>query len=680
MTEQWIGRTLSKVRLQELLGRGGMAEVYLGMHTTLNRPVAVKILLGHLSEDPDLRRRFLAEAQSVAALRHPNIVQVFDFDVVDSRPYIVMELLQGLSLAEYLRGLHQLGHSLPLETVAHLMESTCAALDYAHDRGIVHRDVKPANVILRQGSVPLKPGIPLPKDVEPVLTDFGIARITGSTTQTMTGTVLGTPAYMSPEQVRGEAADARSDNYALGIMLYEMLAGELPFDPETDTTASVLYKQVHQTPPPLANTSSAVQMVVGRALDKDKNRRYQRSGDMAREFREALTPGATTVVSTAAASRDRPSPARKAAQPPVAGRRRTRWWVIGGTVGLVACVAGVLVLQAGVFGSGGQAQPTPPTSTSATQPDPIPPSVAPALPTAGPTAAPTSPIASTPSGAATLRDSALQLTISDVPPPPAGFQYAGWLIAADGTALPLGAQNPNGSTLTISYVDPDGSNLASRYSQVAISLEPNPDPNPEVAGEIVYRAEMAAPIAELLVRLEDLAQGAPITTALSAGAAGQARTFDSHKGFSISDLDRDNLVGARQHAEHTINIAVGEGSPDYGDWDSNGNAQNPGDGFGLVSYLEIWQAMAEGEAASPQVSAERKASLTSFAEQVAAALILAEDGVTLAKRLASSDTAEEMNPLAQEWSAVNLEGTVAELSALADQLSVNVWLDIFRIE
>ena len=166
----------------------------------------------------------------------------------------------------------------------------------------------------------------------------------------------------------------------------------------------------------------------------------------------------------------------------------------------------------------------------------------------------------------------------------------------------------------------------------------------------------------------------------SAGAAGQARTFDSHKGFSISDLDRDNLVGARQHAEHTINIAVGEGSPDYGDWDSNGNAQNPGDGFGLLSYLEIWQAMAEGEAASPQVSAERKASLTSFAEQVAAALILAEDGVTLAKRLASSDTAEEMNPLAQEWSAVNLEGTVAELSALADQLSVNVWLDIFRIE
>src|SRR3990170_1654850 len=286
MTEAWIGRTLSKVHLQELLGRGGMAEVYLGTHTTLNRPVAVKILLGHLSEDPDLRRRFLVEAQSVAALRHPNIVQVFDFDVVDSRPYIVMELLQGLSLAEYLRGLHQLGHSLPLETVAHLMESTAAALDYAHDRGIVHRDVKPANVILRQGSAPLKPGIPLPKDVEPVLTDFGIARITGSTTQTMSGTILGTPAYMSPEQVRGEAADARSDNYALGIMLYEMLAGELPFDPETDTTASVLYKQVHQTPPPLANTSSMVQMVVGRALDKDRNRRYQRAGDMAREFRE----------------------------------------------------------------------------------------------------------------------------------------------------------------------------------------------------------------------------------------------------------------------------------------------------------------------------------------------------------------------------------------------------------
>jgi len=678
MTEQWIGRTLSKVRLQELLGRGGMAEVYLGMHTTLSRPVAVKILLGHLSEDPDLRRRFLAEAQSVAALRHPNIVQVFDFDVVDSRPYIVMELLQGMSLAEYLRGLHQLGHSLPLETVSHLMDSLAAALEYAHDRGIVHRDVKPANVILRQSTAPLKAGIPLPPDVEPVLTDFGIARITGSTTQTISGTILGTPAYMSPEQVRGEAADARSDNYSLGIMLYEMLAGELPFDPETDTTASVLYKQVHQTPPPLANTTWAVQMVVGRALDKDRNRRYQRAGEMAADFREALRPGMETVVSSSTAARRLPSSATPSTQTPGARRSRMPWVAGASALALIACVGGAVLFRALVAGglrgpsSEPASTPTEVVVASSTLP-------AITLPTAAIVETPTIAVAGQPSGAATLRDSSLQLTLSDVTPPPAGFQYAAWLLAPDGTALALGAQSPNGSTLAISYVDPSGQNLAAHYTAVAISLEPNPDPNPAVAGQVVYRAEIPVELAALLLRLDDMASGQTLSEALSAGAASQAKTFDSHKGFSVSDVDKDNLVGARQHAEHTINIAVGEGSTEYGDWDGNGNIQNPGDGYGLLSYLQAWQAMAEAEAASTLVSPDRKASLTSFVEQVAEAQTLAEQGVSLATRLASSDTAEEMAPLAEEWGTINLEGVVAQLNDLASQLSINVWLDIYRI-
>ena len=679
MTEQWIGRTLSKVRLQERLGRGGMAEVYLGMHTTLNRPVAVKILLGHLSEDPDLRRRFLAEAQSVAALRHPNIVQVFDFDVVDSRPYIVMELLQGMSLAEYLRGLHQLGTSLPLETVSHLMDSLAAALDYAHDRGIVHRDVKPANVILRQSTAPLKAGLPLPADVEPVLTDFGIARITGSTTQTMSGTILGTPAYMSPEQVRGEAADARSDNYALGIMLYEMLAGELPFDPETDTTASVLYKQVHQTPPPLANTTGAVQLVVGRALDKDRNRRYQRAGEMADDFRVALRPSTDTLVSSSVTTGRMRSSGTPSPQAPASRRIKLPWVGAAVAAGLVVCVAGFVLLRtvtAGARGGPAIQNTSVPTVAaalaSATSPVIV-------LPTAAAQDTATPAVAGQPSGAATLRDSSLQLTISDVPPPPAGFQYAAWLLAADGAAVGLGAQSPDGSTLAISYVDPSGQNLAAHYTIVAISLEPDPDPNPGVAGQVVYRAEIPAELADLLQRLDSMASGQTVSEALSAGAASQAKTFDSHKGFSISDVDQDNLVGARQHAEHTINIAVGEGASDYGDWDGNGNIQNPGDGYGLLRYLQAWQAMAEAEAASSQVSADRKASLASFVEQVAAARTLAEQGVSLATRLASSDTAEEMAPLAQEWGAINLEGTVAQLNDLASQLSINVWLDIYRV-
>ena len=177
-----------------------------------------------------------------------------------------MELLQGMSLSSYLRGLHSMGHSMTFETISRLISGIASALDYAHQRKIVHRDVKPANIVLRKGETPLRPEIPLGTDVQPILTDFGVARIATSATRTASGTVLGTPAYMSPEQVLGEVVDARSDIYALGVILYEMLAGKLPFDPETDTPASILYKHVHETPEQLPNLPGNIQAVVDRAL------------------------------------------------------------------------------------------------------------------------------------------------------------------------------------------------------------------------------------------------------------------------------------------------------------------------------------------------------------------------------------------------------------------------------
>ena len=674
MTEQWLGRTLSKVRIQELVGRGGMAEVYLGMHTTLNRPVAVKILLGHLSEDPELQRRFLAEAQAVAALRHPNIVQVFDFDISDSRPYIVMELLQGMTLADYLRGLHGLGHTLPLEMVAHLLDGMGAALDYAHDRGIVHRDVKPANVILRQSTAPLRAGSPLPPDVEPVLTDFGIARITGSTTQTMSGTILGTPAYMSPEQVRGESADARSDNYSLGIMLYEMLSGDLPFDPQTDTTASVLYKQVHQTPPPLANTSPAIQMVVGRALDKNRTRRYQRAGEVSRDFHGALRPGATTIARPPASGLPTPTPRPTGATAPPRSRRAL-WWGIAGLGAAALLLTGFFLVRAAGLLAAGPTPAPPPTLTAAPPTDPPPTLPAQIEPTAISAVAP-----QTPSGAATLRDASLQLTLSDVPLPPSGFVYAAWLIASDGTALGLGTQEPAGGTLTLSYVDPGGRNLAAHFRQVAISLEPGLDPNPEVAGEIVFRGEVGEEVAGLLELLDTMTRSQPSSQSLEAGSPSQAKVIDSHKGFSIDAVANGNDVGARQHAEHMINATTGKGSPDFGDWDGNGNAQNPGDDFGLFRYLQLWRSMAAAEAASPFVSDERRQALKELATQVASVHTLAEDLVALARRIASSDTLEEMAPLAQELGLLAVEAPVAQLVVDASGLSLNIWLDIYPVE
>jgi serine/threonine protein kinase len=281
---EWLGRTISKVEIQKRLGRGGMAEVYLGYHTTLNRPVAVKILHGFLAEDDASLARFRAEAQAVASLRHPNIVQVFDFDLVDDRPYIVMELLEGLSLEDYLKSLHAVAHALPPETTACLVVSLASALDYAHARGIVHRDVKPANVMLRRESGSLEPGAPLPLDADLILTDFGVARLAGASVRSVSGTISGTPAYLSPEQAKGEKVDARSDIYSLGIMLYEMLAGQLPFDSADESPIAIILKHLTEAPPPVPQASPAVQAVVSRALAKNRDERYQKAGDLATDL------------------------------------------------------------------------------------------------------------------------------------------------------------------------------------------------------------------------------------------------------------------------------------------------------------------------------------------------------------------------------------------------------------
>src|SRR5687767_6942838 len=145
---EWLGNTIGKVRIEKLLARGGMAEVYLGSHLTLERPVAVKLLHSYIEEDPFLLERFQREAKVVAGLRHPNIVQIYDFDTTDGHPYIVMEYLKGPTLANYLRRMHEQNERIPPHQVARLLKGLTAALDYAHEQGIIHRDIKPSNILL----------------------------------------------------------------------------------------------------------------------------------------------------------------------------------------------------------------------------------------------------------------------------------------------------------------------------------------------------------------------------------------------------------------------------------------------------------------------------------------------------------------------------------------------------
>ena len=279
---EWIGKTIGKVRIEKLLARGGMAEVYLGSHLNLERPVAIKLLHSYIEEDPFLLERFQREAKVVAGLRHSNIVQIFDFDTTDGHPYIVMEYLKGPTLATYLRHLHQRKKRIPSHQVARLLKGLTAALDYAHGQGVIHRDIKPGNILLHNKTDDIPLDKPLTNDVEAIITDFGLVRIMNTASQTASGTVSGTPAYMSPEQARGDKTDHHTDIYSLGIVLYEMLAGRVPF--EADSTLTVLHMQIHTTPSPIPGIPAEVQAVINRALLKNPADRYGTSSEMAIDY------------------------------------------------------------------------------------------------------------------------------------------------------------------------------------------------------------------------------------------------------------------------------------------------------------------------------------------------------------------------------------------------------------
>ncbi len=323
--------TLGKFQLLERLGRGGAAEVYKAYNPQLERLVAIKVLHAHLAEAPDFTGRFLREARVVALLQHPHIVQVFDFDTDHERPYMVMEYVPGSSLKSRLDECYARAERLPLVEVLRLFRALLSAVGYAHAQGMIHRDLKPANILLDPHG-------------RPVLTDFGIARILGADKLTASGMTLGTPAYMSPEQGQGQAADERSDLYALGIVLYECLTGSVPFD--ADTSVALLLKHIHQPVPVLTEArpdlDAALESIVNRALAKNPDERYQSAPELWAAL--AALPEAALLPESAAppvTAPPRPAsvtpPEPTTAQPPViAAARRPR------RPGLALAVAGVI--------------------------------------------------------------------------------------------------------------------------------------------------------------------------------------------------------------------------------------------------------------------------------------------------------------------------------------------------
>jgi putative two-component system response regulator len=266
------GTTLGPYRIIECIGRGGMATVYKAHHPALDRYVAIKVLPDFFAEDERYMERFLLEARSIARLKHPNILDVYDFGREGNITYLVLELVGGGTLAE------RLGRQMHIQQVAAILGPVGSALDHAHSQGVLHRDIKPSNILFHH-------------DRSPVVADFGLAKMATSIGKvTASGIVLGTPEYMAPEQALGERATPAADIYSLGIVAYEMLTGRVPF--QADTPVAVLLAQVNRPMPParelMGELSGHIEDALRKALAKSPEKRFRK----ASEFVAALLPAA----------------------------------------------------------------------------------------------------------------------------------------------------------------------------------------------------------------------------------------------------------------------------------------------------------------------------------------------------------------------------------------------------
>ncbi|HJT04416.1 MAG TPA: Stk1 family PASTA domain-containing Ser/Thr kinase [Pseudonocardiaceae bacterium] len=361
-----IPRLLSdRYELGETLGYGGMSEVHRGRDVRLGRDVAVKVLRADLARDPQFQHRFRREAQNAAALNHPAIVAVYDTGETVSEygplPYIVMEFVDGRTLRDIVKTEGPLDEQRAMETMA----DVCAALDFSHRNGIIHRDVKPANIMINNaGSVKVM--------------DFGIARaLSDGQGVTQTAAVVGTAQYLSPEQARGEMVDARSDVYAAGCVLYELIAGEPPFT--GDSPVAVAYQHVREDPAPPSHqnpdVSPALDAVVLKAMSKNPANRYQSAAEMRSDLvrvlkgQRQLAPvvmtdadrdlmldsGPTVAMRATRAGRRRAEPVGG----PIEERRSGRGLGVLTTVVVAAIIGMILLLFTDVFGGGPKPVPLP---------------------------------------------------------------------------------------------------------------------------------------------------------------------------------------------------------------------------------------------------------------------------------------------------------------------------------
>jgi beta-lactam-binding protein with PASTA domain len=537
------------------IGTGGMADVYLARDQLLGRQVAVKLLHHRFAEDQEFVERFRREASSAAGLSHPNVVAIFDRGEWDGTYYIAMEYLPGRSLKTVVREQGPLDPLSAIDVVAQILH----AARFAHGRGVIHRDLKPHNVIL-DGEGRAK------------VTDFGIARA-GASDMTLTGSIMGTAQYLSPEQAQGQAVSAASDLYAVGIVLYELLTGAVPFDGETAVTIAL--KQVSATPPPPSALNPAVppelDAVVARALAKDPAERFADADEFlgALEYVRQLLSGEVSYAPGAGNGPVAPATAlllpveREPEGEPqdAAARRRRRWWIAGAVL-LALAVAAVLV----VLLVPDKSQVTVPPVTGQTQ------AVATArLTAAGLTAVPT-PTASTkaptgvvfdetpPHGSMVDRGSRVTILVSTGPgiaqvPDVKGLTSAEAVQRLTKAGFKPSVQSQSSATVSAGKVistEPSADTEAQAGSPVAVLVSTGPAQVrvPEVTGQSEAEAKAS-------LRAAGLEPGTVTKQEAAGAAAGTVLSQSPAAGSSVNSGQQVSLVVVKASQEVTVPRVVG---------------------------------------------------------------------------------------------------------------------------
>lgn len=624
-----------------------MAQVYKAYQPTIDRFVAIKVMHSHLAESADFIERFKREARSLGQLRHPHIVSIIDFDVEGEYYYMVMDYIAGPTLSNVLEE----REAFSLETALRATRQLCDALAYAHERGAIHRDLKPANVMFVDDSLQ-----------QPVLTDFGIARLLDETVLTASGALSGTPAYISPEAVKGKPVDARADLYSLGIILYEMVAGQPPYS--GDTSWSIMMQHVNEPPPRLdkakPDAPPFVINLIERAMAKEVEDRFQ----SAAEFRQAVqaaesrlqsgtvpeaSPGpAPTVLSP---TRTTPEPANldatvletsssHAASPAtqstaleseapaeaVESTRRPFWWLLAGGIATGSVLALIIVGLGLIWWLG--------------QPGSALPGLLPAA---------VEPAEKEQFGLVRFQDTEeghqLSLWLERAAPPPPDRHYA-WWVRTDGQRLFYLGRLPydNGRIEAVVHLD---DNLLLNFAAVLVTLEADDQPVNVPSGQIAFRGELpAAYVAQMnqLFTASEEATGKAYFPAIQE----QLGHAVQHYEFMQQSLAEDDLPEAKRHAEHVVNILDGEDGEFFGDVDGDGRVENPGDGVGARRYLIGATARIETAADSLVPTPMRQAQAASATATTERLLTLTDALIQEALRVAASDTvAEAQTPAGQ---------------------------------